>query len=115
MQAGDGTHRAETTTREIAMSSSTEVRNQIGPLLDRLIIQLDVEGSATQRAYFARIRRSLDRARHDGDLATPIRELSTTSAVGFTFSTDADALITRILAKAGALAEELDQPSPQPH
>ena len=97
------------------MSSSTDVRNQIGPLLDRLIIQLDDEGSATQRAYFARIRRSLDRARHDWDLATPIRELSTTSAVGFTFSSDADVLIARILEKAGALAEELDHPPLRPH
>ena len=97
------------------MSSSTEVRNQIGPLLDRLIIQLDDEGSATQRAYFARIRSSLYRARHDWDLATPIRELSTTSAVGFTFSNDADALIARILEKAGALADELDQPPLAPH
>ncbi len=97
------------------MSSSTEVRNQIGPLLDRLIVQLDDEGSATQCAYFARIRSSLYRARHDWDLATPIRELSTTSAVGFTFSNDADALIARILQKAGQLAEELDQPSPPAH
>ena len=89
------------------MASTTEVRNQIGPLLDRLIIQLDHEGSATQRAYFARIRRSLYGARHDWDLATPIRELSTTSAVGFKFSSDADALIARILEKAATLAEEL--------
>ena len=97
------------------MSSSTEVRNQIGPLLDRLIHQLDDEGSATQRAYFARIRTSLYRARHDWDLATPIRELSTTSAVGFTFSSDADALIARILEKADALASELDAPTLPPH
>jgi hypothetical protein len=97
------------------MSSSTEVRNQIGPLLDRLIHQLDDEGSATQRAYFARIRTSLYRARHDWDLATPIRELSTTSAVGFTFSSDADALIARILEKADALASELDAPKLPPH
>jgi hypothetical protein len=101
--------------QEITMSSSTEVRNQIGPLLDRLIIQLDDEGSATQCAYFARIRRSLYRARHDWDLATPIRELSTTSAVGFTFSSDADALMARILEKAGALADELDQAPTRPH
>jgi len=97
------------------MSSSTEVRNQIGPLLDRLIHQLDDEGSATQRAYFARIRTSLYRARHDWDLATPIRELSTTSAVGFTFSSDADALIARILEKADVLASELDAPTLPPH
>ncbi len=93
------------------MASTTEVRNQIGPLLDRLIVQLDDEGSATQRAYFARIRRSLYGARDDWDLATPIRELSTTSAVGFKFSSDADALIGRILEKAASLAEELAESS----
>lgn len=97
------------------MSSSTEVRNQIGPLLDRLISQLDHEGSATQRAYFARIRSSLYQARHDWDLATPIRELSTTTAVGFRFSSDADALIARILEKADALAAEIDRPPPARH
>ena len=97
------------------MSSSTEIRNQIGPLLDRLIVQLDDEGSATQRAYFARIRTSLYRAQHDWDMATPIRELSTTSAVGFTFSSDADALISRILQKAGQLAEQLDRPPSATH
>jgi len=91
------------------MASTTEVRNQIGPLLDRLISQLDHEGSATQCAYFARIRRSLYGARHDWDLATPIRELSTTTAVGFKFSSDADALIVRILEKAAALADELEE------
>jgi len=90
------------------MASTTEVRNEIGPLLDRLISQLDHEGSATQRAYFARIRRSLDGARHDWDLATPIRELSTTTAVGFKFSSDADVLIARILEKAATLAAELE-------
>lgn len=97
------------------MSSSTEIRNQIGPLLDRLISQLDHEGSATQCAYFARIRSSLYRARHDWDMATPIRELSTTTAVGFTFSSDADALIARILEKADRLASELDRPRSPSH
>jgi hypothetical protein len=91
------------------MASTTEVRNEIGPLLDRLISQLDHEGSATQRAYFARIRRSLYGARYDWDLATPIRELSTTTAVGFKFSTDADVLIARILEKAATLAAELEE------
>lgn len=84
------------------------VRNEISPLLDRLIAQLDVEGSATQRAYFARIHRSLLLARHDLEIATPILELSTTTAVGFRFSSDADVLITRILEKAEHLAAELE-------
>ena len=97
------------------MASTTEARNEIGPLLDRLISQLDVEGSATQCAYFARIRRSLYGARHDWDLATPIRELTTTTAVGFKFSHDADALINRILAKADALADELEYPAGRLH
>lgn len=97
------------------MASTTQARNQIGPLLDQLINQLDVEGSATQRAYFARIRRSLYGARHSWDLATPIRELATTTAVGFKFSNDADALIHRILEKAEALANEQDYPPAPRH
>ncbi len=94
---------------------TTAVRNEIGPLLDRLIAQLDVEGSATQRAYFARIRRSLRLATHELEIATPILELSTTTAVGFTFSTDADVLITRILEKAEQVVAELEYPFPTMH
>ena len=97
------------------MQRATEVRNEIGPLLDRLITQLDHEGRATQRAYFVRIRRTLNHARHDLELVTPIQELSTTTAVGFDFSTDADALIARILEKADALAAAMDAVSPTPH
>ncbi len=97
------------------MRRATEARNEIGPLLDQLIRQLDVEGSATQRSFFARIRRSLQHARHDVDLATPILELSTTCMVGFRFSNDADVLISRILEKAGQLADELETPTPTIH
>lgn len=93
------------------MRRATSVRNEIAPLLDRLIHQLDSEGSATQRAYFLRIRRELERARHDVELATPIRELTSTSAVGFSFSSDADALIRRILKKAEELGRDLDIPA----
>ncbi len=97
------------------MRRATEARNEIGPLLDQLIRQLDVEGSATQRSFFARIRRSLLHARHDVDLATPILELSTTCMVGFRFSNDADVLISRILEKAGQLADELESPAQTIH
>ncbi len=90
------------------MRRTTSARNEIAPLLDRLISQLDAEGSATQRAYFLRIRRELERVRHDAELATPIRELTSTRAVGFSFSSDAGALIARILEKAEELGRDLD-------
>jgi hypothetical protein len=90
------------------MGKTTEARNAIGPLLDQLILQLDGEGSMTQRAHFDRIRRSLYLARSDSDLANPILALSTSSAVGFKFSSPADALVNRILEKATLLAHELD-------
>ncbi len=92
------------------MRRTTSIRNEIAPLLDRLIHQLDSEGSATQRAYFLRIRRELERAQHDLELVTPIRELTSTTAVGFSFSSDAGALIARILEKAEELARDLDVP-----
>ena len=93
------------------MHRATVARNAIGPLLDQLIAQLGSEGSATQRAFFDRIRRSLYRAADDISLVTPIRELSTTPRVGFRFSDDADVLINRIAEKANALAIEM-QPQP---
>ena len=89
------------------MQRATVARNEIGPLLDRLIVQLDAEGSATQKAYFNRIRRVLYHAQDELELAKPIQELSATTVVGFHFSSDADALIARILEKAQHLAEEL--------
>ncbi len=92
------------------MRRTTSVRNEIAPLLDRLIRQLDAEGSATQRAYFLRIRRELERARHEVELVAPIRELTSTNAVGFSFSSDAGALIARILEKAEELSRDLDVP-----
>ena len=97
------------------MGKTTEARNAIGPLLDQLILQLDGEGSMTQRAHFDRIRRSLALARSDSDLANPILALSTSSAVGFKFSSNADALVHRILEKASALTSELDSTTAKIH
>jgi hypothetical protein len=97
------------------MHRATQARNAIAPLLDQLIVQLDAEGRASQRAYFARIRRSLLLARHEADLAAPIRELSTSAAVGFVFSNDADVLMSRILEKVDQLAGELEFSRPVIH
>lgn len=97
------------------MQRTTHARNTIGPLLDQLIQQLHTEGRATQCAYFARIRRSLDHARHEVDLAMPILELSASTAVGFRFSSDADVLIARIVQKAEELATELEYPGHTVH
>lgn len=90
------------------MLRPTVARNAIGPLLDQLIHQLEREGSATQCAYFNRIRRSLNRAHDDFELLVPIQALSTTIAVGFSFSQDADVLICRILEKAEQFGAEFD-------
>lgn len=94
---------------------ATAARNEIGPLLDQLIAQLTLEGSATQRAYFDRIRRSLHLADAQTDLSRPILALSTTAAVGFHFSREADALIHRILEKAERLADFEEDPHPRIH
>lgn len=88
------------------MGKTTEARNAIGPLLDQLILQLGWEGSMTQRAHFDRIRRSLYLASSDVELLRPILALSTSTAVGFKFSSDADALVSRILEKLTELEEE---------
>ena len=38
------------------METGTLVRNELAPLLDRLIVQLEDEGQLTYRAHFTRIR-----------------------------------------------------------
>ena len=88
------------------MSKTTAVRNELGPLLEALIVQLDGEGCMTQRAHFDRIRRSLYLARTDSDLARPIFALSTSTVYGFKFSNDADALVSRIIEKIAELEVE---------
>jgi hypothetical protein len=97
------------------MRRSTVARNEIEPLLDRLLDQLESEGSATQRAYFMRIRRSLASATDEVSLTTPIVALSTSPVVGFRFSSDADVLIRRIVEKAAQLGAELHPPTPRLH
>jgi hypothetical protein len=97
------------------MQRSIAARNEIGPLLEALIVQLEAEGSATQRAWFTRIRRILDDARDELDLADPIRALSTSAVVGFQFSSDADARIARILEKAEQVARDLEAVLPTWH
>ncbi len=97
------------------MGKTTAARNEIGPLLDQLILQLDGEGSMTQRAHFARIRRSLYLARTDTDLARPILALSTSTAYGFKFSNDADALVSRIIEKLADFEDKTPGGPPPVH
>lgn len=97
------------------MGKTTAARNEIGPLLDRLIVQLDGEGSMTQRAHFDRIRRSLYLARTDSDLARPILALSTSTVVGFKFSNDADALVSRIIEKLAEFDDSAGRTPPSVH
>ena len=97
------------------MGKTTAARNELGPLLEALIVQLDGEGSMTQRAHFDRIRRSIDLARTDTDLARPIFALSTSTAYGFKFSNDADALISRIIEKVAELEADMGGRPPHTH
>ena len=95
--------------------TTTAARNEIGPLLDELITQLEAEGSATQRAHFNRIRKRLYHAHDTWELAFPIIDLSSCNAMGFHFSNTADALINRILDKATQVVRELEGIPPNYH
>lgn len=97
------------------MRKVSAAKNEIGPLLDELIVQLGTEGSATQRAHFNRIRGHLDQAHDEWALANSMIELSTCVAIGFRFSTTADALVSRILMKSSVLVRELEGVEPQFH
>lgn len=86
---------------------STLARNELAPLLEQLVHQLGKEGRATHRAYFDRIRRSLNRAQDEVMLAVPIIALSS-NAVGIELSADAEPLHQRIVEKAVAMVTLLD-------
>lgn len=97
------------------MHHTTAARNELGPLLDQLITQLEQEGSATQKAHFKRIRGHLYGANDALDLTQSIIELSTSVAMGFRFSNTADALVNRILTKTADLVRELEGIEPNVH
>ena len=97
------------------MQKVTEARNEIGPLLDELIMRLDAEGAATHKAHFNRIRHHLAGASDDWELTNPIIELSTCIAMGFRFSSDATPLVNRILEKTAELVAELEGRPPTHH
>ena len=90
------------------MQRVTLARNQIGPLLDQLISELDANGCATQRRYFNRIRGEFNRANDEWDLTTSIVELTASPAMGLQLPDTADALMVRILEKASVLITELE-------
>ena len=97
------------------MHHTTAARNELGPLLDQLITQLEQEGSATQKAHFKRIRGHLYDANDALDLTQSIIALSTSVAMGFRFSNTADALVNRILSKTADLVRELEGIEPNVH
>ena len=97
------------------MQKVTVARNQISPLLDQLIHELDAEGASTQKAFFCRVRGHLELAYDDYDLATPIIELSSSLALGFHFSHNANVLVERIQEKAAELVKALEGVQPNFH
>jgi hypothetical protein len=99
----------------LKMQRATTARNNITPLLDELIVQLDEEGSATAKAHFKRIRGSLNCASDAWELTQPIIELSTCVAMGLQFSQTADALVARILQKTADVVRELEGSEPPIH
>ena len=86
-------------------------RNEIEPLLAELIRQLSVEGRATERVIYQRIRKSLCEAKDPCEVSRPLNDLSTMARVGRrssgegdgAFRWNADVLLARILEKAEAL------------
>lgn len=87
------------------------VRNEIEPLLSELIRELGVQGRTTERAVYARIRRSLRTADSPCALERPFHDLSTMAAVVPARpdpTGDANILLVRILEKAEQLAMKAD-------
>ena len=97
------------------MEKATTARNEIGPLLDQLIYELDAEGYATQKAYFSRIRGLFLEASDELELSISIVELSAGPAIGFQMPSTANVLMSRILEKVASLTHELDGVNPDIH
>jgi len=98
-----------------SMHHATSARNELGPLMDQLIVQLEQEGCATQKAHFKRIRGHLYGANDPLSVTQSIIALSNSVALGFRFSNTADALVSRILSKTANLVQELEGTQPIVH
>ncbi|MEM1433989.1 MAG: hypothetical protein AAGG11_08055 [Pseudomonadota bacterium] len=95
--------------------TSTVARNELTPLLEELIRQLEEEGRATEHACFRRIKRRLECAHDDTALAASIVALCTTAAVGFARSEVSKSLLERIEEKAALVSSQLDRPRSRVH
>ena len=95
--------------------TSTVARNELTPLLEELIRQLEEEGRATEHACFRRIKRRLECARDDTALVASIVALSTTEAVGFARSEASKPLLSRIVEKAALVSSQLELPRSRLH
>ena len=92
---------------QAATRVTTIARNALSPLLEELIEQLQAEGRSTEHACFRRIKVRLDRARDDTVLEASLTALAGTDAVGFQHSAESQALLLRLIEKAGSLAATL--------
>ena len=92
---------------ERIMQKVTAARNLISPLLDALIQQLESEGRLTHRAHFKRIQLRLSAASNELDLTFSMYDLSSSQAIGFQFSTTAEALVSTIQLRADQLVASI--------
>ncbi|MEM7001318.1 MAG: hypothetical protein AAF529_11065 [Pseudomonadota bacterium] len=97
------------------MQKVTIARNQLSPLLDALIAQLEADGRSSQKAYFARVRGNLNGANDEWDLGASMVEISSGNAMGFELPPAADALMQRLLEKISQLGAEMDNHPGQQH
>ena len=89
------------------MQTVTLARNEIGPLLDELIIVLEHNGCVTQKRHFNRIRRAFNKASDELELTSSMVQLASGQALGLALPQTADVLMARILEKTAHLTEEL--------
>lgn len=97
------------------MDALEQARSQLIPLLVALDAELEQDGDAEMRAFFARILRMLQHASDLEDLAGPFMELSTCAFRGFSPGLGAAALIDGVLAAAQAISHTLSASADTPH
>ena len=97
------------------MQTVTVARNEICPLLDALISELEASGCATQQAFFTRIRGQLHHAQDPFALSDTIMGLSSSEALGWDLPDTADVLMCRILEKTAELVRALEGAPPNVH
>ena len=90
-------------------------REDLAPLLARMIALTEADGQEEQTYYFENLRQALETAEDQGDLIQLFFNLSAANFLGFDYAPPVAVLLDRLLEKAELLSESQTVPLAEKH